>query len=79
MKPSNRSVFGTLALIASAAQGCGPDHDRQMIYTLPRTPVARSEAKDRPRARGSAVAAKAPAAVSLPPSNGVDVPMIRPD
>ena len=78
MRPSDRNLLATLAVIASASQGCGPDHERWMVFTAPRRSAAKADPKTGARAKDSSVGIRVPDAEPLPPSNGVDVPMIEP-
>ena len=79
MKPSDRRALCSLVLLALASPGCGLDHDRQMVFTAPRTPSARVIAKDGAGAKAPSVAKQVPPASPLPPSNGIDVPILTPE
>ncbi len=79
MKPFDRNLLCSLAMIASASSGCGPDHERQMVFTAPRSPTTRVDPKDGVRGKVPPVARPAPIDTSIPPSNGIDVPMIEPE
>jgi hypothetical protein len=79
MKPSPRNIFSALALLSSAVAGCGPDHGRQVVFTAPRSQSARLDPKARATVKAPTPVGKAQAARDLPPSNGVDVPMLQPE
>ena len=79
MKRSNWHFLFAFALVAQASHGCGPDHDRQMVFTAPREARGGAETKSRVRAKRPTVKDEIPARASNPPSNGIDVPIIQPD
>lgn len=78
MSPADRYLFLSLAVLATIS-GCGPDYERQMVFTHPRKAVVQADPKAQARAKARTAAEDAPPAASLPPSNGVDVPAFRPD
>jgi hypothetical protein len=79
MKPPSRFLLGSLVLTASSVPGCGGGHDRQMIYTAPRVAPVQVNTADGVRVRAPFVDVRVPAGKPVPPSNGIDVPIIEPD
>ena len=79
MKPAPRHLLGPLLFLASFSQGCGRGHDRQMIYTAPRGAPVQVDTTDGVRVKAPFVNVRVPAGKPLPPSNGVDVPIVDPD
>jgi hypothetical protein len=77
MKRSHRRVLGVLALLGTLAPACGPD--RRAVVTYPRRFDFGPEPQKGPVVKGPPAVKKAPDPRPLPPSNGVDVPMIEPD
>jgi hypothetical protein len=79
MKTPYRLLLVSLALPASSVPGCGGAHDRQMIYTAPRVAPVQVNTADGVRVRAPFVDVRVPASKQVPPSNGVDVPIIEPE
>ena len=79
MKPIPRSIIGLLLMLGSIVPGCGRGHDRQMIYTAPRVSPVRVDTRGGVRVRAPFVDVEVPATKPVPPSNGVDVPIVEPD
>ena len=79
--PLSRPVLGlALALVASMAlPACGPGLNRPLVDTPRRQATIRVEPGRRVRGRSPSVVAPPPASSPLPPSNGIDVPVLGPD
>ena len=79
MKPARRHTLMALILLASSQQGCGCGHDRQMVYPAPRGTPVQVDTTDGVRVKAPFVNVRVPAAGPLPPSKGIDVPIVEPE
>ncbi len=66
-------------LLASSLQGCGCGADRQMVYTAPRRTPVQVNTTEGVRVKAPFVDVHVPASRPLPPSKGIDVPMVEPE
>ena len=79
MKPPLHLLLGSLFLTLMSVPGCGGGRDRQMIYTAPRVAPVQVNTADGVRVRAPFVDVRVPAGKPVPPSNGIDVPIIEPE
>lgn len=76
MKPFQHATLPTLFSLAIASTGCQGGSDRQMVYTVTRGAIVKG---DGVRVRAPFVNVRVPTTKPLPPSNGVDVPIVEPN
>jgi hypothetical protein len=79
MKPSQSRIVISLmlAVAASSMGGCG--HDRQIVYTAPRSKPVQVDTSNGVDVQAPFVNVRVPARKPLPASNGVDVPIVEHD